>query len=145
MSSEGGGLKPRALGIDYGRKRVGVAVSDPFGIMATPLPTIAYTDEAGTIAAIRALCEEKGIARIVMGLPVNMDGSRGPMAREVEEFGRKLERATGIQVELFDERLTSFDAESRLAQAGMHWRERKKRVDQVAAALILQSWLERKS
>lgn len=144
MSSEPGGLPPRVLGIDYGRKRVGVAVTDPLGIMAQPLPVIHNVDEIATCAQIKKICDEKDVKRIVVGLPKNMDGSLGPMAREVEEFARLLARETRITVETFDERLTSFDAESRLAEAGLHWKQRKKRIDQVAAVLILQSWLERR-
>jgi putative Holliday junction resolvase len=136
-------LPPRVLGVDYGRKRIGVAVTDPLGLMAQPLPLLANEGEDEAVAALRGICLEKDVARIVVGLPVNMDGSRGPMALEVEDFARRLGAATGLPVETWDERLTSYDAESRLAEAGMHWRERKKRVDQVAAALILQAWLER--
>jgi putative Holliday junction resolvase len=143
MSSDPEGLPPRVLGVDYGRKRVGVAISDPFGIMAQPLPTVPFTDEDGTVAALKAICDERGVARIVVGLPVNMDGTLGPMAREVQDFAQRLAAATGREVDLFDERLTSADAESRLAETGMRWRARKKRIDQVAAALILQSWLDR--
>ncbi len=144
QSGAGGDLPPRVLGIDYGRKRVGLAVSDPLGIMAQPLPTIPFAGEDATIARVKSICEEREVARIVVGLPRNMDGSLGPMALEVQDFARKLEAATGLPVETLDERLTSFEAESRLAEAGMHWRERKRRVDQVAAAIILQSWLDRR-
>src|SRR5437870_7540894 len=135
-------LPPRVLGIDYGRKRLGVAVSDPLGLMAHPLPTIQNTGDDAALAALARLCAEKEVTRIVIGLPVNMDGSRGPMALEVQDFARRLAGLARLPVETWDERLTSYDAESRLAEAGLRWKARKKRVDQVAAALILQSWLE---
>jgi putative Holliday junction resolvase len=134
---------PRVLGIDYGRKRIGIAVTDPLGLMAHPVATLQNTGDDQTIAEIKKICDEKEVARIVLGLPVNMDGSKGPMALEVEDFARRLAIACRRTVETFDERLTSWEAESRLAQSGMKWREMKKRVDQVAAVLILQSWVER--
>lgn len=137
-------LPPRVLGIDYGRKRIGVAVSDPLGITAQPLPTVQNTGEDAAIVALVRVCGEKDVTRIVIGLPINMDGSRGPMALEVEAFARRLADAAHLPIETWDERLTSYDAESRLAEAGMHWKARKKHVDQVAAALILQSWLEKR-
>ncbi len=137
-------LPPRVLALDWGTKRIGVAVSDPLGIMAQPLPTIANEGEEKVLAALRRVIEEKEVARIVVGLPVNMDGSAGPAALAAKEFAEMIARKIGLPVETWDERLTSADADSRLAESGMHWRRRKRHVDQVAAALILQSWLERR-
>jgi putative Holliday junction resolvase len=112
--------------------------------MAHPLETVRNEGIEKVLAALRRVIEEKDVARIVIGLPVNMDGSVGPAAKAVRAFADEIARGTGLPVETWDERLTSADADSRLAESGMRWQKRKKHVDQVAAALILQEWLERR-
>ena len=137
-------LPPRVLGLDWGTKRIGVAATDPLGLMAHPVATIAVVGDDQVIAALKAIIAEKDITRVVVGLPVNMDGSHGPAAAAAKAFAAFVGERTGLPVETLDERLTSVDADSRLADSGMRWPERKKRVDQVAAALILQAWLEKR-
>lgn len=132
---------PRALGIDYGRARLGLAVTDGLGIAAHPIGTLPNRGREPLLEAIEREVREREIEHIVLGLPLNMDGSRGPMAREVERFARALRRRLELPVELWDERLSSHEVESRLAERGVSWRRRKKRVDAAAAALILGEWL----
>jgi putative Holliday junction resolvase len=144
-SGGGGDLPPRVLGLDWGTRRVGVAVSDPFGETALPLAVLPADREEVLWPSLRKICDDKDIRLIVVGLPVNMDGSRGPAASAASAFAARAAKETGLPVETIDERLTSADADGRLAETGMRWKERKKRVDQVAASLILASWLERRA
>jgi len=134
-------LPPRILALDWGTKRVGVAVSDPFGEVALPLDVLPGDREDELVRRLRKICDDKDIARIIVGLPVNMDGTHGPSARAAKGFAERVARWTGLPVETTDERLTSSDADGRLAETGMKWQDRKKRVDQVAASLILAEWL----
>lgn len=110
--------------------------------MARPLPTLRNPGFDGLVKEIRSLADEYDVEQVVIGLPLNMDGSAGPAARAVQELAGKLEGEIGLPIELWDERLSSVDANARLAETGMHWKERKKHVDQVAAAMILQGWLD---
>lgn len=132
------------LGIDYGLKRVGLAASDPLGLTAQPLETFHRTGDAALIAHLRQLVEEKGIKKVVLGLPTNMDGTRSPMTEEVERFESKLREGLGLPIEFWDERLTSWQAEQALAASGlpkkMRWE--KARIDRLAAQILLQSYLD---
>lgn len=136
----------RIMGLDYGSKTVGVAISDELGITAQGLETITRTKEnqlRKTLARIEALCVEYGITDIVLGLPKNMDGSIGEQAHKSEEFAQMLERRTGIYVKLWDERLTSLQAKHILEEGNIHGRrEQKQVIDKIAAVLILQSYLD---
>lgn len=136
----------RILGLDYGSKTVGVAVSDELGITAQGLETITRTKESQlrkTLARIEALCGEYGVSAIVIGLPKNMDGSAGWQAQKSEEFAHMLERRTGIPVKLWDERLTSLQARHILEEGNIHdRREQKQVIDKLAAVLILQAYLD---
>jgi putative Holliday junction resolvase len=136
-------LPPRVLGLDWGTKRIGVAVTDPFGDAALPLDVLPGDRETELWTRLRKICEEKDIKRIVVGLPVNMDGTHGSSAAAAKAFALRVEKETGIPVETTDERLTSCDADGRLAETGMRWKDRKKRVDQVAASLILAAWIDK--
>ncbi len=133
----------RILAIDYGRRRMGLAASDPLGITAQPLGAHEGTPSEA-LAAIARVCAEKQVARVVIGLPLNMDGSEGEMAREVRGFAAELERATGLPVDFSDERLTSWEAEVRLRQVrrGKGRKGEKGRVDAMAAAQILRDYLD---
>ena len=138
----------RIVGLDVGTKRVGVAVSDPSGTLARPaevigikrLDGVALDRVAGTIAALMA--EEDGVEAIVVGLPKHLDGTRSDMTGLVEAFARELEARTALPVTLQDERLTSREAEGRLALREKDWRVRKARLDAAAAAVVLQDYLD---
>ena len=108
----------RVLGIDYGRRRIGLALSDEEGILASPLPTyVRERSEARDIAALSSLIDKHGVTAVVIGLPLNMNGSRGEMAREAEAFADRIRQETALPVEPFDERLTSSEAERVLLEA----------------------------
>jgi len=129
----------RSLGLDIGGRRIGVAISDPLGLNATPLEVLHDMDAAG----LRGYVEEKvqqGVGAVVIGLPLTMGGQEGEQARITREFARAILEIEGIRVILWDERLSTVEAEKRLREAGRSLRGR--RVDAEAAAVILQAWLE---
>ena len=135
----------RILGLDYGSKTVGAAVSYPLGITAQMAETIVREREdklRRTLARIEALIEEYKIERIVLGYPKNMNNTLGERAAKTEEFKAALERRTGLPVILWDERLTTVAAERVLMEQGVRREHRKETVDQIAAALILQGYLD---
>ena len=130
--------------LDFGTRRIGIAVSDDAGIAAHPLCTIERRSMKADLAAIRQALGDRKIDRIVVGLPLNMDGSEGPMARHARNFAARLAGALGLRVEFHDERLSSFEAEDRIAAATprrRHQAAHKLRIDAVAAAVILEGWL----
>ena len=134
----------RVLGIDYGRRRIGLALSDEEGILASPFPTyVRGRSEVRDIAALTSLIDKHGVTAVVVGLPLNMDGSRGEMAREVEEFADRIRQETALPVHLFDERFTSSEAERVLLEANLPRRRRKELRDSLSAVLILQGHLDR--
>jgi putative Holliday junction resolvase len=130
----------RFLGVDLGRARVGLALADDVLRTARPLRTVAR--RADTLAEISRAAREYEVDRAVVGLPLNMDGSEGAAARGARAFAAKLEAALGIPVALFDERLSTFEAETRLRDRGFSAKDRRARVDAEAAAVILQGWLD---
>lgn len=135
----------RIMGLDYGSKTVGVAVCDPLGITAQTVETITRKDEnklRQTLARIEALIEEYAIERIVLGYPKNMNNTIGERAKKTEELKGALERRTGLPVILWDERLTTVAAERVLIESGVRREHRKESVDQIAAAMILQGYLD---
>ena len=134
----------RILGLDYGSRTCGVAVSDPLGITAQGLETIVRKDEnklRRTLARIEELAREYGAEKIVLGFPLNMNDTVGPRAQKTLEFKEMLERRTGLPVILQDERLTTVEAEEVLIRSGVRREERKRYVDKLAAVLILQGYL----
>jgi len=131
----------RVLGIDYGKRRIGLAVSDPDGVIARGLPTLKNEGEAEALAAIRRLVEEHDAAEIVVGLPRNMDDSLGPQARETMRFAESL-KLLGRKIHLVDERLTTAQARRAMAEAGLSRRRQQRHVDRAAAQLILQIFLD---
>jgi putative Holliday junction resolvase len=132
----------RTLGLDYGERRVGVAVSDPTDRFAQPLETLP-TDS--TLERIAELVDEYEVRRIVVGLPLQMDGRAGAQAERTRAFGERVAQRTGLPVEYLDERLTSVEAKRVLAEAGGRPGRHKDRVDRVAAALLLGTFLDRSS
>ena len=135
----------RILGLDYGSVTVGVAVSDALRVTAQPLETITRKDEnklRQTCARIEQLIAEYEVKSIVLGYPKNMNDSVGERAKKTEEFKAMLERRTGLPVTLWDERLTTVAAERVLMESGVRRENRKAVIDQVAAALILQGYLD---
>ena len=135
----------RILGLDYGSVTVGVAVSDALRVTAQPLETITRKDEnklRQTCTRIEQLIAEYEVESIVLGYPKNMNDSVGERAKKTEEFKAMLERRTGLPVTLWDERLTTVAAERVLMESGVRRENRKAVIDQVAAALILQGYLD---
>lgn len=144
-SSEAAREADRVLGVDFGRRRVGLAVSDPTGTLASPLETL--TRRAGKrppLRRIEEIARGLGVGRVVFGLPLSLDGEENEWCGEVREVGNALADRLEVSVEFVDERLTSVQAERLVRSSGRSRaeRERKDRVDAAAAALILQSWLD---
>ena len=134
----------RIMGLDYGSKTVGVAVSDPLGITAQGVETICRKDEnklRKTCARIEALIEEYQVTKIVLGLPKHMNNDIGDRAEKSMAFGEMLKRRTGLEVVMWDERLTTVDAHRILSENGRRGKKRKQKVDAVAATLILEGYL----
>ncbi|MEI6969892.1 MAG: Holliday junction resolvase RuvX [bacterium] len=134
---------PRLLGIDYGTRRIGLALSDETGIIAMPLGTVVVGNPEKAVLAIKATCVEKQVAWIVLGLPLNMDGTSGFAVKGVTEFADTLRAATGLRVEMWDERLSTAMVERMLVQADTRREKRKNVRDQLAAQVILQGYLDR--
>ncbi len=135
----------RALGIDYGEARVGVAISDELGMLAHPLETITVKD-TDPVARVAQLVRDRGADTVIVGLPRNMDGSHGPSAEKARTFAVKLrEAAAGCNVRLWDERLTTVAAQKALHAAGKTAKQSKSLIDQAAAVMILQGWLDSQS
>lgn len=134
----------RLLGLDYGAKTVGVSVTDALGITVQPVETITRDSDAKirpTLRRIEELIKEYNIEELVLGLPLNMDGSEGERAVKAREFAEILERRTGLLVHLVDERLTTVEADAVLDECGVKKREHKKYVDAVAAVFILEDYV----
>lgn len=133
----------RILGLDAGERRIGIAISDPEGRVAVPLRVLERRSDAADEQAIAETARAEGVELIVVGLPLSLDGTAGPQARIVQEFAGRLGRATGLPIAFCDERLTSVQAER--APAGTRRRAGRRRApaDDLAAAIILQSYLDR--
>jgi putative Holliday junction resolvase len=132
----------RTLGLDIGEKRIGVAVSDPSGSVATPLSVLDAREVAADIAALRRIVEAYEVQRLVVGLPLTMAGDEGPQAREVKRIASEISEHLGMAVAYQDERLTSSAAERAMSETGASSRARRGRVDMVAATLLLQAYLD---
>lgn len=129
----------RLLGVDLGTRRIGIALSDPGRTTATPYRVLDRSDDVQDARALAAIARGQEADEVVVGLPLRLDGTRGPAVATAEAFAEAL-RAQGLAVRLWDERLSTAEAEKRLR--GMEGRRRRKVVDQVAAAVILQSYLD---
>ena len=138
----------RVLALDVGARRVGVAISDATATLARPLETIAVRDETDAVARVARriadlASEDDGVSTIIVGLPVRLDGARSEQSARVGTFIEALRQQTRIPIVVADERLTSREAESRLAVRERDWRKRKQKLDAAAAAIILQDYLDR--
>jgi putative Holliday junction resolvase len=134
---------PRILAVDWGERRIGLAVSDPLGILATGLPTLVVRSEAEAVTRVADTCRDVEADSLVVGLPLHLSGARGDAAVAAEHFSRLLREATGLPVFMFDERLTSALAQRRMHETGERVRGRKGKVDQGAAVALLEGWLAR--
>jgi len=131
------------MGLDLGTKRIGVALSDATGTIASPLTVVQrHRHLTEDHRAIARLVHDEEVVTVVVGLPLNMDGSEGPAARAARAESRQLATVLGVPVETWDERRTTVTADAALMQAGLDARQRRQYVDKVAAAVILQGWLD---
>lgn len=133
---------PRVLALDVGEKRIGIAVSDALNITAQGLETIERKDTEGVLNRIRSLVKEYDIAKIIIGMPFNMDGREGFSAKLTHEFTSLLKKEMPISVETIDERLTTAQGERVLLEADVSRKKRKRSIDRIAAQLILQLYLD---
>jgi putative Holliday junction resolvase len=132
----------RILGIDHGTKRIGLAISDELGVIAQPLEFVLAEPFDKFLARLKEIIHEKEVELLLVGMPRNMDGSYGPAALKVEEFVAVLKETVAIPIKLWDERLTSAQANRFLIQANVRREKRKEKVDKTAAAILLQSYLD---
>jgi putative Holliday junction resolvase len=135
--------KPRYIGLDIGDKRIGVAISDPLGYTAAGLETITRINTDKDVRLVQEIAARHGAVLLVLGLPLNMDGTSGPQAEKVKSFGRKLARATDLPVVYEDERLSTISAIRTLTLQGVKTGKNRELVDRQAAAIILQRFLDR--
>ena len=132
----------RIMAIDYGDARTGVALSDPTGFLAGQTFLIKSRKQEVALEELAALVQRQGAQELVMGYPRNMDGTLGPRAEKYAAFARRLEEATGLPVALWDERRTTVDAHRILGEQGVRAKNRKDKIDSVAATLILEGYLD---
>jgi putative holliday junction resolvase len=132
---------PRTLALDLGKARVGVAIDDELGSMGHARGVLDAHNQKTFLAALKKLCDDSDVSRIVVGLPVDMRGHEGDAARRARVLAQAIADATGIEVEMWDERLTTVVAARALSASGVRARDAKARVDTVAAVAILESWL----
>jgi putative Holliday junction resolvase len=133
----------RVLGVDLGRRRIGLAVSDPGGVLALPVGALERRGLAADLEALRRTCAERAVERVVVGWPVHLSGRVGPEAEGAARFAARLAEATGLPVELLDERWTTVEAERGLRAAGARGSRKRAALDAAAATVLLRTWLER--
>jgi putative Holliday junction resolvase len=131
----------RVLALDYGQRRVGLALCDPEGILAWPLPSITWERADDLFARILAVVSAEGVEAVVVGLPLSLQGEDTLTTRQTRNFAARLGRRLSVPIHLFDERLSSAAAEEELKEAGLGWKKRKKALDSQAAVKILESYL----
>lgn len=134
-----------SMGLDIGDKTIGVAISDGLGITAQPLTTIERKNMSADIDSIKKIIDGYHVEEIIIGLPKNMNGSIGSQAKKTIQFTKRLKRNLGIPVIPWDERLTTVMATKALIEGDLSRKKRKKRIDKIAAQLILQNYLDRKN
>jgi putative Holliday junction resolvase len=135
----------RILAIDLGTKNIGLAVSDPLGLTAQPLPTLRRSNRRADLAHLGELVEALAVERVLVGHPLHLKGYAGARAQQAERFADRLQEKLEVPVELFDERLTTVEAERLLREAGATRAERRRAADQIAAQLILQTYLDKQA
>lgn len=133
------------LALDYGKKRIGVAVSDPTGTLATPLPFLPAESFEELAKALESIVQERGVSLILVGIPRNTDGSMGISAQAAEKFLLKLQKRLSIEVKTVDERFSTVQAKKLLHEAGYDTRKQKRKIDSAAAQIILQQFLDSNS
>ncbi|MBN1193139.1 MAG: Holliday junction resolvase RuvX [Coriobacteriia bacterium] len=132
----------RALGLDIGSARIGVAVSDPTGCVASPIAVLDAAELARDVRALADLVEDYDVESLVVGLPLTLGGEEGPQAAEVRDVAERFAVTLGIPVEYYDERHSSAEAKRSMRASGMSEREQRGSIDKVAAAIVLQGWLD---
>lgn len=132
----------RILGLDVGEKRIGMAISDPFGITAQPAGFIERGSLAQTLGVVREVIGRYNVGTIIIGLPLSMSGAEGTSARGAREFSDQVTRSLNVPIVMWDERLTTAEAEKLMKSAGLSRKKRMRHIDEVAAQLILQSYLD---
>ena len=132
----------KLLGIDYGIRRLGIAVSDPLGMLATPFRTVDTFSDEQSVTEVCNLIQETNAEKIIIGLPLNMNNTEGPMVKKVRDFIEKLKLKTNLPIELSDERLSSCLVERTLLEANMSRNKRKGVRDKLAAQVILQGYID---
>ena len=135
-------IVPRFLGLDHGGRRIGVAISDELGLTAQPLLTLVHANARNDLRSLDRLLRRYACAGIVIGWPIHLSGDRSPRAIAAEKFADSLRAEFGLPVHLWDERLSTAEAHRHLDAVGRGLRDRKDVIDQIAAVLILQSWLD---
>ncbi len=136
-------LKGRIMGLDVGDKTIGVSVSDLMGLTSQPVTTIKRVSKKKDIESLKEIIKEKQVIKIVSGLPKNMNGTLGPQGEKVLSFCEFLKEETKIEIEFFDERLSTVQAERSLLEGDISRQKRKKVIDMLAAVIILQGYLDR--
>lgn len=144
-NSSGTAQQRRILGLDVGSKRIGLAISDPLGITAQGLETLHRQNKRLDFAELERIIREHQVAEIVVGLPLRMSGAEGTQADKMQSFAEELRRRSRLPVHLWDERLSSAQANRLLRETDMSIKRRGEVVDQMAAVLILQSWMDAES
>jgi putative holliday junction resolvase len=134
----------RVAAVDLGKARAGVAVADELGLLAHARPFLDAHSRKALLGALAAMAKEEGIERFLVGLPLELHGGEGPAARRARSFAQELANAAGVEIELVDERLTTVEASRALRAGGVSARDGKSLVDGVAAAVLLQGWLDRR-
>ena len=134
--------KSRILALDLGKRRIGLAISDPLGITAQGLPNLERSNQRADLAALDRIIRELDVGLVVAGNPIHMGGAEGRQSQWVREFAKALESRTGVPVRLWDERLTTVEASRVLRSSGISIRKRAAAVDRLAAVILLQSYLD---
>lgn len=133
----------KIMGIDFGLKRIGIALSDIMGFLASPYTTLYRLEEQKDLEFIKKIITDNKVETVVFGLPLEMSGNSGEIVNYTKDFAEKLKNLTGVKIVFVDERLSSVEAEEQLKLTIKDWKKRKQLLDQVSASIILQSYLDR--